>query len=66
MWERSQTKGTMIPATDHPCRKVPDQQLPLCLIRTVAVLVKKKIACNSLARAVSKDDFQKFDYIFGM
>lgn len=36
------------------------------LIRTVAVLVKKKIACNSLARAVSKDDFQKFDYIFGM
>ncbi|PWN18471.1 putative LTP1-protein-tyrosine-phosphatase [Microstroma glucosiphilum] len=34
--------------------------------RTVAVLSKKKIACNSLARAVSKDDFHRFDYIFGM
>lgn len=34
--------------------------------RTVAVLKKKGIPCNSLARAVSREDFSRFDYIFGM
>lgn len=39
-----------------------------CLLpnRTVAVLSKKNIPCNSLARAVTREDFSTFDYIFGM
>lgn len=34
--------------------------------RTVAVLSRKGISCNSLARAVRKEDFERFDWIFGM